>query len=104
MPKPACPKCMCPDTSDSEHTCERGEDTYTPSVFNSRVWVLGAGTFRDARTAGLTPKAARMRASFELRKYVTVEELREAIPELKRVGSVVYGIAARALRQAEAGR
>lgn len=28
MTEPACPKCMCPDTSDSEHTCSKGMQTY----------------------------------------------------------------------------
>ncbi len=75
-----------------------------PSIFNSRVWVLAAAFFQEARTRGLTTTAARASAAFELRKLTTEAELEAAIPELKEAGSMAYGIAARALRGKKAGR
>ncbi len=70
-----------------------------PSIWNSRVWSVGAHAYRKARDDGKSPKVSRIIAAIELRNSVTKNEIEAALSELQQVGSVVYGIARRALRR-----
>lgn len=69
-----------------------------PQIWDSRVWSIGAGAFRDARQRRFSTGAARVYAAVELSKHVPAHEIEESIPQLESVGSVVFPIARRALR------